>query len=197
MRAILTLAVAAALAAGSFLPFAGRAADMPTASQIERALTGGAASSGMETPPKTRGIRPGMRPEDAGGGGAVSSWMRPGAVQPREANLSVPFATGSAEVSPSAARVLDELGAALTRPSLASGRFRIEGHTDTVGSAEANRALSERRAAGVVAYLARRHGIDRARLDPVGMGQEGLLVPTGPGVAEPRNRRVLVVNVGG
>ena len=86
---------------------------------------------------------------------------------------------------------------ALARPTLAAGRFRIEGHTDTVGSAEANRALSERRAASVVAYLARQHGIDRARLNPVGMGQEGLLVPTGPGVAEARNRRVLVVNVGG
>ena len=40
-------------------------------------------------------------------------------------------------------------------------------------------------------------GIDRARMDPVGMGQEGLLIETGQNVAEARNRRVLVVNLGG
>ena len=37
---------------------------------------------------------------------------------------------------------------------------------------------------------------DPARLQPVGMGEDGLLVPTPDQTPEPRNRRVLVVNTG-
>jgi outer membrane protein OmpA-like peptidoglycan-associated protein len=48
----------------------------------------------------------------------------------------------------------------------------------------------------VVDYLAGRFQVDRARLQPVGMGEDGLLVPTPDQTPEPRNRRVLVVNTG-
>jgi outer membrane protein OmpA-like peptidoglycan-associated protein len=92
--------------------------------------------------------------------------------------------------------MLDQLGLALASPKLASFRFRVEGHTDTVGTPEINKTLSEQRAASVIDYLATKHGIDRARLTPVGMGEDGLLVETGPGVASAANRRVLVVNLG-
>jgi OmpA-OmpF porin, OOP family len=113
-----------------------------------------------------------------------------------EANLTVPFASGSAAISPEAARVLDQLGEALTSPKLAGFRFRVEGHTDTVGPPEWNRALSARRAESVAYYLETRFHIDHARLMPAGMGEEGLLIATGPGVANAANRRVLVVNLG-
>jgi outer membrane protein OmpA-like peptidoglycan-associated protein len=113
-----------------------------------------------------------------------------------EANLNVPFAFGSAAISPAAARVLDQLGEALTSPKLAEFKFRVEGHTDTVGPPDVNKTLSERRAASVDDYLATKYGIDRARLTPVGMGEDGLLVDTGPGVPNAANRRVLVVNLG-
>ena len=111
-------------------------------------------------------------------------------------NLSVLFHTGSADLTPEARLTLDELGKALSGPALAPCRFRIEGHTDTVGDPGANLALSGRRAAAVMAYLTARFGVDRARLQAVGMGDGALLVPTGPGVPEPRNRRVQVVNIG-
>ncbi len=106
------------------------------------------------------------------------------------------FATGSAELTPQAIQTLNDLGRALTAPSLANYKFRVEGHTDTVGNPELNKALSERRAASVVAYLTSTFPVDRVRLQPVGMGQEGLLVPTPDQTPEPRNRRVLVVNTG-
>ena len=106
------------------------------------------------------------------------------------------FATGSAELTPQAIQTLNDLGRALTDPTLAAYRFRIEGHTDTVGNRDANKALSDRRAASVVDYLAGRFQVDRARLQPVGMGEDGLLVPTPDQTPEPRNRRVLVVNTG-
>jgi outer membrane protein OmpA-like peptidoglycan-associated protein len=111
-------------------------------------------------------------------------------------NLSVTFQSGSAELTPQAMRTLDELGRALASAELAGFRFRVEGHTDTVGSSALNQSLSERRAAAVVQYLATKHGIAASRLQPLGLGESQPLVPTGDEVAEPRNRRVQVVNIG-
>jgi len=112
------------------------------------------------------------------------------------ASLTVLFAMGSATLTPAAERTLDVLGRALTSAQLAPYRFRIEGHTDTVGSAELNQALSERRAAAVRDYLASRFGVDPSRLEAVGLGQNQLLVHTPDETPEPRNRRVQVVNLG-
>jgi len=111
-------------------------------------------------------------------------------------NLTVIFANGSAKLTPAATHTLDELGRALSSSSLAAYKFRIEGHTDTVGSADLNKALSEERANAVVDYLVTKFNIDRGRLTPAGMGEDGLLIQTPPDTAEPRNRRVQVVNVG-
>jgi outer membrane protein OmpA-like peptidoglycan-associated protein len=112
------------------------------------------------------------------------------------ASLSVLFATGSAELTPSAVKTLDVLGKALTDPRLAGSKFRIEGHTDTVGTPDSNKALSDARAKAVAAYLAKTFHIDPSKLDAIGMGEDGLLVKTGQGVPEARNRRVVVVNLG-
>jgi len=111
-------------------------------------------------------------------------------------NLTVNFANGSAELTPAAIRTLDELGRALSSKDLADYRFRIEGHTDTVGPHDYNRALSERRAEAVVDYVAKKYSVDPSRLQAVGMGEDGLLVPTPPQTPEPRNRRVQVINLG-
>ena len=64
----------------------------------------------------------------------------------------------------------------------------IEGHTDAVGSAASNLALSERRAASLKQTLVREFGIPRRALETVGYGEEFLLVPT-PN-ENWRNRRV-------
>ncbi len=111
-------------------------------------------------------------------------------------NLTVQFPTNSAVLTPAATKTLTELGRALSSESLASYHFRIEGHTDTVGNADANKALSDRRAQAVVTFLADTFKIDPSRLQAVGMGEDGLLVQTPPNVAEPRNRRVQVINLG-
>jgi OOP family OmpA-OmpF porin len=111
-------------------------------------------------------------------------------------NLYVPFENGSAELTPAAITALDELGKALSSSTLATFKFRIEGHTDTVGSKPYNLSLSERRAAAVSAYLEQKFGVGQARLETVGMGSQHLLVPTPDQTPEPRNRRVTVVNLG-
>jgi outer membrane protein OmpA-like peptidoglycan-associated protein len=111
-------------------------------------------------------------------------------------SLMVTFATGSARLTPQAEALLASLARALVAQELVNSRFRIEGHTDTVGDAAANQALSERRAEAVRDLLVQRHGIAVARIETVGFGESTLLVPTGDGRAEPRNRRVRVVNLG-
>lgn len=111
-------------------------------------------------------------------------------------SLTVVFATGSAELTPAARRTLDQLGRALASPDLASYRFRIEGHTDTVGTPAVNQALSQRRADAVAIYLVEHAGVAAARLQSVGLGEAGLAVPTPPQTANAQNRRVKVVNLG-
>jgi outer membrane protein OmpA-like peptidoglycan-associated protein len=178
--------MAAALAAGTLVPAAGRAQPNPSADQIIKSLT-----PGESLGTTTRGIRigPGQAP-------AHQATPAASAEHGPSVSLNVRFATGSADLTPEAQRALDELGRALSAQQLASYRFRIEGHTDTVGDREMNQMLSERRAATVVDYLESRYRIDRSRLQAVGMGEEGLLVPTPDQTAEPRNRRVEVVNIG-
>jgi outer membrane protein OmpA-like peptidoglycan-associated protein len=112
-------------------------------------------------------------------------------------SLTLQFGNGSAALTPQAVQVVDNLGKALSTPALSDYMFRIEGHTDTVGSRDYNNALSDLRASAVVDYLARNFHIDRNRVEAIGMGKDGLLIPTPDQTPEPLNRRVLVVNVGG
>ena len=111
-------------------------------------------------------------------------------------DLNVEFRTGSAELTPQAIHTLDNLGQALTSADLANYRFKIAGHTDTVGTPEENKTLSERRAQAVAIYLEQKFNVAPQRLETVGMGEDDLAVATGPQVANPRNRRVQVINMG-
>jgi outer membrane protein OmpA-like peptidoglycan-associated protein len=112
-------------------------------------------------------------------------------------NLTVNFATGSAELTPQAVSILDRLGTALASEQLSSYRFRIEGHTDTVGTRDYNMQLSERRAEAVVSYVRNKFGVDPGRMQSAGLGPTRPLVVTADQVDEPRNRRVQVTNIGG
>jgi OOP family OmpA-OmpF porin len=116
--------------------------------------------------------------------------------EPPSVSITVTFATGSAELTPEARRALQPLGRALASADLAPYRFRIEGHTDTVGSPAANRSLSERRAASVRDYLSTNFGVGADRLESIGLGDTALEVQTPPQTAEIRNRRVKIVNIG-
>jgi OmpA-OmpF porin, OOP family len=193
MRCLLLAAAAASLLC---VAATAQAQGNPSSDQIIRSLT---PSGTMGT--GTRGVRP-VSPGAAPAAGAASpaapvSGAPAVAAQSAPAvSLTVQFETGSATLTPQATRTLDQLGMALTSANLASYRFRIEGHTDTVGKPEMNQALSERRAAAVASYLQSKFSIAAARLETVGMGEAGLLVPTPPQTAEPRNRRVQVVNLG-
>jgi OOP family OmpA-OmpF porin len=111
-------------------------------------------------------------------------------------NLNIDFAMGSATLTPRAITELDRLGHALTDPTLADYKFKVVGHTDTTGSATTNLTLSNARAKAVDDYLQTKFNIAPARLAALGVGQQDLLVPTGPNTAERANRRVQVINIG-
>jgi OOP family OmpA-OmpF porin len=68
----------------------------------------------------------------------------------------------------------------------------VTGHTDTVGKMKYNQKLSERRAAAVKAELAKL-GVKADIIKAVGVGKNGLLVPTADGVREAQNRRAEIV----
>jgi outer membrane protein OmpA-like peptidoglycan-associated protein len=111
-------------------------------------------------------------------------------------SITITFNTASAALTAEAERALAPLGRALTAAELAPYRFRIEGHTDTVGDAALNQNLSERRAAAVRDYLINTFGVQAARLVAVGFGSSQLLVQTPPQTPDARNRRVQIVNIG-
>ncbi len=78
------------------------------------------------------------------------------------------FETGSDALLPLSTEELDRLAALLREQGEVA--VEIAGHTDSVGSAEANQELSERRAASVKAYL-QSQGIAADRVTAVGYGE--------------------------
>ena len=70
-------------------------------------------------------------------------------------------------------------------------RIVVTGHTDTVGSQVYNQGLSERRAASVENEMVRL-GLNANNIQTVGRSFTEPLVPTGPGVREPQNRRAVI-----
>ncbi|HLY54304.1 MAG TPA: OmpA family protein, partial [Stellaceae bacterium] len=71
-------------------------------------------------------------------------------------------------------------------------QITVTGHTDTVGTAAYNQGLSERRAASVKTQLVT-DGVAAGEITTIGVGKNGLLVPTADGVREPQNRRAEIV----
>ncbi|HUQ14341.1 MAG TPA: OmpA family protein [Novosphingobium sp.] len=111
---------------------------------------------------------------------------------PGRADMRITFVTGSAELTPAGQREAMKFVTALGSPSLAGKKFRIEGHTDSVGTRSSNLELSQRRAQAVVDYLAA-HGADRTRFDVQGYGFDKPLAGTDASAGA--NRRVEVVLV--
>jgi len=70
--------------------------------------------------------------------------------------------------------------------------LRVEGHTDSTGSADYNQRLSERRAASVRDFLAQ-HGVAMDRLVAVGYGMDRPVATPETKEGRAKNRRVEIV----
>src|SRR3954454_4780115 len=109
------------------------------------------------------------------------------ATQTQEGSYVVYFPTGSAKLDPEALSVI--AAAADDYRRVGSTRIIVRGHTDTTGSPQRNKALSERRARAVADELAR-HGVPASAVNTEGLGETALAVQTGAHVAERQNRGV-------
>ena len=107
-------------------------------------------------------------------------------------DFKVAFEFGSAELKPESMETLKRLGKALNEGLSDQKQFKIEGHTDAVGTLPYNERLSEMRAAAVKEFLVREMGVSPERLSSVGKAFCQPLAPKDPYGAE--NRRVVVIN---
>jgi outer membrane protein OmpA-like peptidoglycan-associated protein len=101
--------------------------------------------------------------------------------------LRVQFRTNRAELLPASRTVLDSAAAAIK--ATPGSRWQVEGHTDAVGTAAANRTLSQARAQSVVDYLVSR-GVDPAILTAQGFGLERPVASNATVEGRAQNRRV-------
>jgi outer membrane protein OmpA-like peptidoglycan-associated protein len=108
-------------------------------------------------------------------------------------DLEIHFDYNSAEINKASTQAVQELGKALTDPSLKGSTFVVAGHTDAIGGEEYNQGLSERRADTIKRYLTEKFGINGSELVTVGYGKTKPKDPKTP--LDPTNRRVQVVNM--
>jgi outer membrane protein OmpA-like peptidoglycan-associated protein/outer membrane protein W len=93
-------------------------------------------------------------------------------------------------LTPRATQIIAE--AASDSHTSATTTISVSGYTDTSGTPVYNQGLSLRRAKAVAAQLVT-DGVPAGEIEIHAFGETHLLVPTGPGVREPQNRRVEIV----
>jgi outer membrane protein OmpA-like peptidoglycan-associated protein len=109
----------------------------------------------------------------------------------RVATQGIYFDTGSDRIRPESSPTLKEIGAMMK--DHADLKLTIEGHTDNVGTAATNQALSEKRAAAVRQALVDTYQVDGARLTAKGLGQTKPAASNDTPEGRQSNRRVELV----
>jgi OmpA-OmpF porin, OOP family len=100
----------------------------------------------------------------------------------------VQFETGKAELKPVSHALLDEV-AAMLKDNPQVELISVEGHTDSTGSAELNRKLSQQRAEAVAKYLTKK-GVSTKRMEPTGFGPDRPIADNDTDPGREANRRV-------
>jgi len=100
------------------------------------------------------------------------------------------FDTGQATLKPGANLVLDRLASFMSQNP--QTKVRIEGHTDSTGSADFNQALSQRRADAVAIALENR-GLSADRVRAIGRGEDFPVASNSSAAGRQQNRRVEIV----
>ncbi|HEY4043709.1 MAG TPA: OmpA family protein [Rhodopila sp.] len=114
----------------------------------------------------------------------------PVAPSPISRSYLVFFDWDKADLTDRARQIVSEAAANSTKVQYT--QLEVNGYTDTSGTARYNQGLSVRRAKAVAAELVK-DGVPASAIAIQGFGETHLLVPTGPGVREPQNRRVEII----
>ncbi len=105
---------------------------------------------------------------------------------------NVNFESGSARLTPTSLAVVDTLAATLrAHPEVV---VEVRGHTDSVGPADVNLDLSQRRAGAVRDELVQR-GVAPGRITAVGYGEDFPIADNSTREGRARNRRVELYRV--
>jgi outer membrane protein OmpA-like peptidoglycan-associated protein len=104
---------------------------------------------------------------------------------------SILFDTGKADVKPESDATIAEVAKFLA--ANASVKIYVVGHTDNVGTYDANADLSKRRAEAVVKVLTTKHGIAAARLRGIGVASVAPVATNRTAAGRQLNRRVELV----
>ena len=105
-------------------------------------------------------------------------------------NVSVTFGFDKAVLTKEDRAQLDSFAAQLA--SAKGYILEVTGGTDSVGSAQYNYELSQRRADAVVQYLASKYGISARRFYLIGIGKDKQVAPNTTAEGRKQNRRVEV-----
>jgi OOP family OmpA-OmpF porin len=105
-------------------------------------------------------------------------------------DVSVNFAFNKADLTPKAKSTLDEMATQLA--SQKSYILQLTGGTDSVGSAQYNYELSDRRAQAVVQYLASKYNVPAHRFYLIGLGRDQAVASNSSASGRAKNRRVEV-----
>ena len=100
----------------------------------------------------------------------------------------VQFETGKAALLPASHALLDEV-AKMLKDNPQVEIISVEGHTDSTGSPDFNRKLSQDRAESVAKYLSSK-GVKAARMEPKGFGPDRPIADNETDPGREANRRV-------
>jgi len=103
-------------------------------------------------------------------------------------SVSIIFPSGSFTLDDNMKYIIDSEFLDIAK-SFGNARIRIEGNTDNVGNAAANRELSQKRAQAVADYLINEHRFDRNRFIIIGNGPDKPIAPNTTTEGKSKNRR--------
>ena len=112
------------------------------------------------------------------------------AVAPIPQSYMVFFDFDKSTLTPEAERIITSAASDFKKGGYV--RIVVTGHTDTVGTDAYNQKLSERRA-NAVRIAMQKLGVDPNAIMAIGVGKNGLLVPTADQIREAQNRRAEIV----
>jgi len=104
-------------------------------------------------------------------------------------NAQINFATGTANIAGASVPALERLTGIALACSESGLNVEVGGHTDSQGSDADNQALSERRAAAIVAFMTDR-GVPAGTLDAVGYGEARPIADNATRAGRAQNRRI-------